>query len=180
MVSVPRYNAPPRRNAFGDDDLLDFDPYAVDIVDSATRGRKDFERDPSARWVMLGCHPKMMVRPEFVAEVGRGAHRIVTNDPHWRGTQADDLLIVHLPFTTRARFQRKIAAIRERFATCGERFAPGDAWHWRRWIALDEAGDTDAEFDRQVLGGDDVARLRLQGVLTTPNEVFARAPASCR
>ncbi len=181
VLSVPRYNAPPLRAAAGVDSLLRFDPYTVHLADPpGLGGPQSFERDPHASWVMLRDHPKVMVRPEFVAEVGRGAHTIVSNDPHWRGAQAADALIVHLPFTTRARFGRKLTAIRARLAAYGDRFGPGEAWHWRRWIALDDAGEIDAEFERQLLSEHDVERLRCAGMLTTPGEVLAGAKAACR
>jgi hypothetical protein len=179
MLAVPRFNAPPVREADGSLRALHrADPARAFVVNAGEiTDPRELERDPALSWVMAKDHPKLLVRPEFVVEVGRGAHTIVPTGAAMRGGLASDLLIVHVPFTTRERFGRKIGAIRKRMADVGDRFGTGQAWHWRRWLELDAAGEIDAEFDRQVVDVAQLETLHRQGVLTTPAEVFARERA---
>jgi len=180
-VAVPRFNAPPVREPDGTLRALHRRDPAATFVVNADRitDPREIGRDAAMSWVMSKDHPKLLVRPELVTEVGRGAHTIVPPASSMRGTTARDLLILHAPFTTRARFRRKIDAIRERLATVGDRFEPGQAWHWRHWLELDAAGTIDAEFDRQLVDAAMLETLHRQGILTTPAEVFARERAAC-
>lgn len=181
LVAAPRFNVPPLREPDGilrEPELADRN--ATLVIGARTVMDGDYLlRNPGTPWIVVEDARKVMVRPELVKEVGRGAHDVVTPGPVPRWAWPDDLLILHLPFTTEARFRRKVDAIRARLATYGTRFGPTQAWHWRRWLALDYAGQLGAEFERQVFAAADVPELLARGVLTTPARLFARDGVAC-
>lgn len=178
---VPRYNAPPVRDEDGSVRAArTIDPATIDVVDGPLiADSAELNAAPGLRWIMTKDHPKLLVRAEGVSEVGRGAHTVSPAPAPDRIATASDLLIVHLPITTRERFRRKLAAIRERLQTYGDRFGPGQAWHWRRWMELDAAGEVDAEYERQLIEARDLPRLRERGELRTPAAIFARERITC-
>jgi hypothetical protein len=83
------------------------------------------------------------------------------------------LLITHLPFTTRARFKRKVDNARKVIAAHDEYLGKHLAWHWRHWLTLAEQGRIDEEFDRQTLSVEAIAEFRASGVIRSAAEVFA-------
>lgn len=181
LIAAPRFNVPPVRESGGTLREVELaDPESTLVIGA----RKALDagalvRDPRTPWIMIEDARKIMVRPELVAQVGRGAHDIAARGPVPRWAWPADLLILHLPFTTEARFRRKVDAIRARLATYGPRFGPTQAWHWRRWLALDYAGGLRAEYERQLFDAADVPELLARGVLTTPARIFAGEHAAC-
>jgi SAM-dependent methyltransferase len=128
--------------------------------------------DTQTPWIMGRDAPKLMVRPELVASAGAGAHSIIATNPGLRWHMPDDLLILHAPFTTEARFAKKVAAIREIFKAYGDRFNARQAWHWRYWLSLTDA-DVTAEFQRQSFRESALPALLAQGVLAMPAALYA-------
>ena len=132
--------------------------------------------DTQIPWIMGVDAPKLMVRTALVEEIGSGGHSITASNPGLRWHHPDDLLILHAPFTTEARFKTKIAALRNVFANYGDRFHARQAWHWRRWMELDEAG-LQAEFRRQSFRETAVPALMQQGVLALPDAQYGKLAA---
>ena len=173
VLRVPRFNAPPVRAAGGS--LTN-----VDVVDAARtllvaarspNAAASVDARSAAPWSAVEIAPKVIVRPDRVDRIAQAAHEAFGQAPlavRW----ASDALIVHLPFTTEARFRRKVAAVRRRLAAYPDRFRGESAWHWRRWVALDDAGETAAEFARQTLPAADVPALLARGALATPQSLF--------
>jgi hypothetical protein len=180
LFSVPRYNAVPIREHGG---IRDIDPSDFATTPIATSRRllaeTILDRDPESRWIQSDDGGKIMARPELVVQVGRGAHDVVAVVENLPRRRPSDLIVLHVPFTTESRFQRKIAAVRARLALYGDRFEGAEAWHWRRWIAIADAGGLHEEFERQVYEEADVPRLLATGVLTTPAAVLAGTPVPC-
>lgn len=133
--------------------------------------------DTNTPWIMAQDAPKLLVRPELIGRVGSGAHSILASNPNPRWLMPDDLLIIHAPFTTEARFRAKIAAIHETLARFGERFDSRQAWHWRYWLTLDDTALT-AEFQRQSFRESAVRALRAQGILATAAEQYGKLRAA--
>lgn len=132
-------------------------------------------------WIVGVDAPGTIARPERVCGVKAGIHDIVVaGRAPLRWSRPADLVIAHLPFTTRARFARKIHNARRFLAA---RDASGDgpevAWHWRRWVAMDEAGRLNEEFDRSVFDADTIAEFRAQGIIRSAAEIFS-GPGGCR
>jgi hypothetical protein len=121
-----------------------------------------------------------MARPECVGGLVNGMHDIAEygREPRQLATSAD-LVFAHVPFTTRARFARKVENARREIAACDEQgLATGDiAWHWRRWIALDDEGRLGEEYDRTILSEPQLADLRRRGVVRSATEWFRHQAA---
>lgn len=132
-------------------------------------------RLPEMPWIRGVPVPKVMVRPERIGAVAIGGHDASDGEgPPLRRIRPRDLLIGHLPFTTRARFLRKVRNAQRTFCQNPALFTGHVGWHWRRWIDLLERGGLDAEFDRQVLSAADLATLRDDHVVESAREWFDR------
>jgi hypothetical protein len=181
LIAAPRYNVVPLRERDGTVREVDLaDPaHALLIAARRPMDAAYLARKPHTPWILVEDARKIMTRPELVREVGRGAHDIVatTGTPRW--AWPDDLLIAHAPFTTEARFRRKVDAIRTRLTAYGNRFGPTQAWHWRRWLQIDDAGGLAAEFALQLFDARHVPALLAAGELTTPARLFVRDSAAC-
>jgi glycosyltransferase involved in cell wall biosynthesis len=129
---------------------------------------------PQMPWIMARPEDKLMVRPELLAAIGLGAHDVIPRaGVALRRAVPKDLLVAHLPFTTKARFSRKIDNIRKVFATHDKAFGEAVAFHWRRWLALQEVGKLDAELDASLFNAASLKRLRAEGRLTDAAAWFA-------
>lgn len=128
--------------------------------------------DTRTPWILGADAPKLLVRAEAVARVGTGGHSIVAEDPSLRWRLAHDVLILHAPFTTEARFTDKVAAIRAAFAAHRDRFDARQAWHWRHWLGLSDE-ELATEFRRQSFRASAVEGLRRQGVLGRVEDQYA-------
>ena len=148
------------------DDLLLF-------VESIPDFRARLQANPDTRWITNVPVPKVMARPERIGVLTDGMHdAVAAADVSLRRTKPGDLLIAHLPFTTRARFKGKLANARKLIAAheyLGEHFA----WHWRHWLTLAEEGRIDEEFDRQRLSAEAIAEFRAAGAIRSAAQVFA-------
>jgi hypothetical protein len=175
-LDVPVLHVPPIRERDGTIRPLD----AIDPRTTLVYGPRFLlspavlAQNPAAALIM-NAYTKVCARPEVVREVGRGAHTFEPAVAAPRHATCDDLVMLHYPFTTRDRLRRKVARIRARLAAYGDRFGPGQAWHWRRMVELDDAGKLDEEFDRQTFAADEIADLLAQGILTTPAREFDAA-----
>jgi hypothetical protein len=177
LLDVPLFQMPPIRERDGSIRAVDVvDDGSLMVASPILMDAEYLTRHPDSAIIRAGGS-KVLVRPEFVGEVGRGAHDIAARAAEPRRSTPDDLVIAHAPFTSMQRFRTKVERIRARLALYGDRFKPGQAWHWYRWIAIDDQDGLEAEFGRQVFDAADVAALLAQGVLTTPARVFAgRSP----
>ena len=168
LIDVPLFQAPPIREADGSIRAIDTADLRNTTVAASTEAMDaDYlARNPDSAVVMAGGSKVLVAVTTRVAEPRRGS--------------VSDLAILHFPFTSRERFRRKVERVRARLALYGHRFGPRQAWHWRRWLEIDDAGGLDAEFDRQLVDAAGIAALRTKGVLATPAVVFARCgPTAC-
>lgn len=51
------------------------------------------------------------------------------------------------------------------------------AWHWRRWVEIQDAGSLREEYDRQFLSDAELADQRQSGAVATANQIFAARKA---
>lgn len=127
---------------------------------------------------------KVIVRADRMGSISTGGHSVASPDgrPIREGGAANELIIAHLPFTTEARFRRKVAnASRFLRLHAGDSPDPawqgkGTGWHWRRWAEIQEKGDISLEFQRQIFSTEKIELLRGAGLLKTVAELF-EAPA---
>ena len=143
------------------------------IVEPIPQFRTYLQENPNAPWIRGVPVAKIIARPERIVAVTDGAHSIwPINGVPLRSLKSNDLLIAHLPFTTRARFARKIDNIRKVFQIHDKYMGDDLGWHWRRWLALADQGRLDEEFDRNVFSIDTISTLRASGVIRIVDEVF--------
>ena len=144
------------------------------FVEPIPEFRAHLQANPDMPWIRGVPVPKVMVRPDRIRALSDGMHdAVAVDDVPLRRTTAADLLIAHLPFTTRARFKRKVDNARKVIAAHDEYLGKHLAWHWRHWLALAEQGRIDEEFDRQKLDAKALAAHRASGVIRSAAEVFA-------
>lgn len=131
------------------------------------------ERDPDLSWMRKQVMPRVMARPEKIEGLTLGTHDIVAHDQaSLRRATADDLVVAHLPFTTRSRFARKVDNIRAWLPVHDELLGAHSARHWRWWVELADNGALDQEFDRMSFSAETTAELREKGVIRSAAEVF--------
>lgn len=128
--------------------------------------------DPEAAWVMGLPAPKVMLRPDRVPGTAEGHHDAGT-EHGLRREPAEGLFIAHLPFTTEARFARKIDNIRALVAASGAEWGPDSAWHWRRWLDnVDRRGGVAGEMARNLVTEAQLAELRAAGLVSAAPELW--------
>jgi glycosyltransferase involved in cell wall biosynthesis len=143
---------------------------ATEVVDDL---RLHMRNNPAAVWIRAKAEPKVMARPEQIEGLALGGHDIVAAHARLlRRRTPNDLIIAHLPFSTRSRFRRKVDNIRRLFRIHDEFFGELTAWHWRRWLALDEMGRLDEEFDRTLFNAGDIAEMRMRGAILSAEDLF--------
>lgn len=182
LVEIPRFNI-----ALGPDGLrMPLPPqgprdYArIDLfIDPEHGARSRIETDPTMTWLRAVPAPKIAVRPGKISRVVRGMHNA---HPHpgetLRRHQSRDIVIAHAALTGFPRFRQKIASIRETFDAYGGEMSKKFAWHWQRWLALDDAGELRAEYDRSCLPQDQLEALRAQGIVASAQALMDRQVAA--
>lgn len=141
---------------------------AVDlIVRQIPQARRHLQDRPDTPWILGRILPKIVARARALdAGIRMGAHvaRSV-EDGEPTVDRPTDLLIAHVPISSRARFMTKLDNIRKVASLARDRFGPGDAWHWWRWLELADQGRADEEYERQIFDAPTLARLRAQGTV---------------
>ena len=128
--------------------------------------------DPQARWILQRLPPKLLVRVATARGFGHSAHGVRPRPGQTlRHGRAEGVMMVHLPFTDLARFERKVANIADFLDRFGNLPAQW-GWHWRRWLELWRDGRLAGEYARQCLDAQDCARLQAAGVLVTAEAVL--------
>jgi glycosyltransferase involved in cell wall biosynthesis len=176
VLSVARYNVP-----LGPDGPMMPDPIAADrynelllITDPIPGFRAHLQANGTTPWIRGVPIPKVMARRARIGGLVDGMHDIFpAGSGPLRRSRPRDLVIAHLPFTTRARFARKMRNVRRGIALHHDYLGPDIAWHWRRWLEMDEQGRLDEEFDRTVFDTTTIEQLRSERVIRSVAELFA-------
>ncbi|RZS33046.1 glycosyltransferase family 2 protein [Corticibacter populi] len=160
-------------------------PYAPDPMVPANYGKvlllnQDVERkkefmleNPNQAWVLMSAVPKAMARPSFIGTIRAGAHDVIVADSRLvRKSTSSDILIAHLPFTTKPRFQRKLRNIRRLLGVHREAAGSYQGWHWRRWLQLEDEGKLDDEFEKSVFTQADIDHLLGAGILFSADDLL--------
>ena len=177
IVVVDRFNAALRK---GEPDLaqLETDHAIRDlpvIVEQVTLSRKRMELEPGHRWVTHAIAPKLMVRPDRLARFDLGLHAAVGKEGgQLKRTVGQDVLVAHLPFTTFERFERKVNNARRVFERYDREHSGERAWHWRRWIGIQDAGGLRREYERQFFSAAELATRIESGAVAPAGQILAR------
>jgi hypothetical protein len=174
-LSVRRLNVPlveGRRVLPADLSPAGYDEFYV-VANPLKNPQRKFQTDPNLAWIMTEVLPKTIVNPRTVDGVGIGTHRIVEKD----NTKAvvirpDDLIIIHIPFSTSERFVRKLENIERSLTVFGHRLVGSEAWHWRRWLQLAKEGKIEDEFRRQVMTEEKFREALSQGIIQSVQSLF--------
>jgi glycosyltransferase involved in cell wall biosynthesis len=181
ILNVPRFNV-----ALGPDGPLiegsatPFGAGTMQLICKPPEGfRVQLESNTGLPWIRGVPVPKIMVRPTAIGEVADAGHDVIPpTGTVARRTRPADLLIAHLPFTTLARFSKKLANVRKVFEVHSDYFGADLAWHWRRWLALEDEEAVSCEFSRQIFDESTLADFRRQGIVQSNREIFAAAASS--
>jgi len=172
VIKVPRFNIP-----LGSiiPPSFDRDHHGeISLIVQPIESRDLFDDDPEAIWQRNVPLPKLMARPQVTRGVSAGMHTIdCFDEASIRRLAAHDLLIAHLPFSTRRRFDRKIRNILRFFSGKAGDLEGTMAWHWRRWASLAQAGQIGDEFDRNCFSPEVLDALRSRGMVKTAADVLA-------
>lgn len=181
VLSVQRFNVPvtPDGPALPADLVPGRYGEVLLIADRIPDLREHLMENPDAPWIMGFDAPKTMARPGKIVGVTPGAHEAVSNDKHLRRIRPSDLLVAHLPMTTRERFFRKVDEIKALFAKQDLR-APGNtwrdnalAWHWRRWGVMTGEGELEEEYQRNVFSPERLQALRDNGTICSAAKLLS-------
>jgi glycosyltransferase involved in cell wall biosynthesis len=125
----------------------------------------DFWADPvgalQTPWIFSGVMPRMLARREVVHGVKGGAHDVECGDGARRGV-ARSAFVAHLPFTTFARFERKVGNIGQLIENHPDDFVD-NSMHWVRWHRIHREGRLREDYDRQVLDGAQLQAMQDDG-----------------
>lgn len=176
VLSVDRFNVPlVAHSGLAMPDRLDPAGYEqlLMIVEPISDFRNHLRDNPETPWSRGVPARKVMARPAWIKEINEAMHKILAIDETTvRRSRARDIIIAHVPFSSRDRFRRKIANIRKSFGIYGTQIPDGVAWHWRRWIEVTDQDGVDREFDRNTFDPAMVTELRAQGVVRSAAEVI--------
>lgn len=171
----------------------------IDVVDLVQTGRaaelplivkrdaldtETMRADATRRWIMNAINDKVMCRTNVAEGLAPGAHRVHPPDgTRLRTRKADDVLIVHVPLTSYDRFERKVGNARHELERARGVLTGDRAWHWRRWVELDDRGLLPAEFEAQRMDGAELDAARRAAIVRTAAEMLqgdddASAPTS--
>jgi hypothetical protein len=175
-LALPRHNVvlgpggaraplPPGRGPYGDV-WLHMGP-----AGPAAQGR--LETEPTLAWLRTVPLPKLAVRPGAIGGFGPGLHRALPRPgARLAAGRAEGVIVAHLPMTGFDRFAAKVANIGATLARHGDELGPGFAWHWRRWVGLAAAGRLHEEWERSLVGDDELCRLEAAGEVRRAEELL--------
>jgi len=176
LVALPRYNvALPRAGVDAFYEKLASPELLLQqeiIVKPITLSPEKMREEPDIPWVMHRVGPKVMTSIKSVSDIAPGFHDLVSDTAVVRGCP-HDLLILHLPFSSNERFARKVANMKAHLENVGHTLKPGEAWHWRRWVAeLIDEESIRVEFEKQFFADTDLLKLRQEEVVMTAECFF--------
>lgn len=126
---------------------------------------------PEEPFITVTPFYKVMARPSLAGLITAGGHDVQASTGEARRVEAPDLVVAHVPFSTRERFERKVANIRTEMARRPALFAGDYAWHWRRWAEMTPDALA-AEYDRQISSAGALEEWRRQGVLQNARDLL--------
>lgn len=178
LISLERYNVVLRESgaALPLDDPMSAPEQVLLHVPSGKRDAitVQMRADPEIAWIRGQPAPKIMLRPDRFTTTAEGHHDAEV-DPSLRLDAPKDLFIAHLPFTTAARFARKVANIRAAVQTGGAAWHPNSAWHWRRWLEnVDNRGGIEGEIARNIVTEVELSTLRAAGLVQSAADLWLR------
>lgn len=135
--------------------------------------RENVRADADLPWIRLVQPDKVIIRPDRVTGAAAGGHAAKGAD--LTEVRAPDLLIAHVPFSTEARFARKLRNIERIYAATGKRWGKDSAWHWRRWLDnVASHGGVAGEIARNTITPALCEELQADGMIKSAAALLAR------
>ncbi|CAN5662966.1 hypothetical protein BH23CHL8_BH23CHL8_28770 [soil metagenome] len=132
-------------------------------------------REPDTPWIRGVLEPRVMVRPQALADLHPGAHDVdTTPERAWRRAVASDMVIAHVPLRSLARFELRAANYATAIARRPQWYTGYQGWQWVRFAKAAEEGRAEEEFERQVLREPTLTELRRQGVVRSLADLYER------
>lgn len=178
VLSIERYNVPLTNDPFIPTAGIEANDFlGVRLIAERERlSRTLLEESLELRWIMHRDPPKLICRPERVAQYGMGWHSAADSSGQpIPAHAAEGIVIVHVPMTTRDRFVRKVENARDFFRRRGDHYSGNAAWHWKRWIDLADRGRLDAEFEAQRMDESTLKQLAGLGVIARADAVLKKS-----
>jgi glycosyltransferase involved in cell wall biosynthesis len=183
VIHIPRYNVAVGPGGPMMPDVVS--PSRYDDVQLIVRPipdiRQHLQHNPMTPGIRIVPGPKTMARPSKIGALIDGMHDIIPiSGQNLRKSVAEDLLIAHLPITTKTRFRRKVDNIRECFKKYDQYFGPNTAWHWRRLLEIDNRGGLEEEFDRSVFSPELFRELKNNKIIQTAAQMLSNTRRASR
>ena len=176
-LSVKRFNVPPVQGRPFLRENLSPSHYG-DLLLVARGAAEAWDKVPYRKnmpWIMATIMPKIMTKPAVAADIGRGSHRVTSISGQEPQTATpDDLLIAHVPFSTRERFFRKVKNIERSLAGYGHLLVGLEAWHWKHWLKRLHEGRLGEEYERQILTSAELQKAMDFGVIRSAAAYFEK------
>jgi len=126
--------------------------------------------DHRAPYIRHLIGPKICHRAKSLT-ITLGNHSIMGSSPQTKLCPSD-LVILHFPFSTFDRFQRKMRTAAAYINDNESRIQGGEAWHWRLWVHAARNGLLREAYESQFVADDEIQRLRQEGVVCCARELF--------
>jgi len=124
-------------------------------------------------WILTHDGPKTVVRLPCLGRPEVGNHGV--DGVSQRDVPIDDITIIHYPVRSVEQFKEKLREARYVLGLHPEA-SPIISWHWRRWLALEDRGELDAELERFVITPEILDVLAKIGMIV-PNPTLAAVQA---
>jgi hypothetical protein len=117
-------------------------------------------RHLSPPWIFTDIPGKVAVRVRSGVAIGDGDHSAQGKT----GLTLNGQELLHFPIRSLRKFEEKIRLAKMDF-DANPHLSPDFGWHWRRWMAIHQAGALASEYLDQFIDAADVERLIQSGVL---------------
>lgn len=181
LLTVQRYNFARRRGETEAEILaLLTAPEKIPLIAERRDAALDLDTDSGPRWTFHRIAPRVMIRPDRFQRLEIGAHGVSRRhdaDNALRQIDSTDMCVVHMPFTSYARFEQKLRNI-EAHLSRGNFMTGSRAWHWKWWLRRFREGALAEEYEREGLANDEYAVLQSRGGICTAEELTAAEDAT--
>jgi hypothetical protein len=170
LLEVRRYNVIPDRKLAAGEWGLSQVPLRDRIV---YRDRVQYgpTLDHKTRVVQHAIGPKIAHRGTPMT-IAFGNHAIL--DAPVAKVSPHDLVILHFPFSTFDRFQRKIQNAESFVDENNSRMESAEAWHWRLWVHAYRQGLLREAYESQFSTDQEIERLLRDGTACYARELFGQ------
>ncbi len=180
VLQIDRFNVPVTRGGLDSAALFPINYRDIRLITTKVDHsfRDKLRINPELVWIFGNPGPKVLCRPQFLDGLAVGAHDVrAPPGSSLRKSTPFDLIIAHLPFTSRSRFLRKVSSIKRYYVPDKQ---PKRGWHWARWAQLEAEGKIEEEFDRNLFTCAAMQELQRSGIIQSAHELFLERHAKVR